>query len=129
MAGVDVLGADKTGLITKNELTAGEIRAFDGHTKKDVMLFAVLASREEDKDPIDDVITARAKSLEGIATQLAATGSSLSSHSILFQSELKTTVQDISGAKFQVSKGAPQVILSLDNFSLVNHKTDFYQVL
>ncbi len=52
MAGVDILCADKTGTITKNELTVGEVKTFEEYTVNDVLLYSTLASREEDKDPI-----------------------------------------------------------------------------
>jgi H+-transporting ATPase len=114
MAGVDVLCADKTGTITKNELTVGEIRALDNNnTDKDVMLFATLASREEDKDPIDDAVIERARSMKGLSPQLA--GYKIISFKPFDPVSKRTeaTIQDNSGVKFQVSKGAPQVILNM----------------
>jgi H+-transporting ATPase len=54
MAGMDVLCSDKTGTVTKNELTVGKVETFKGFADTDVMLFATLASREEDQDPIDN---------------------------------------------------------------------------
>ena len=51
MAGMDILCSDKTGTITKNELTLAEVESFKGFTSDDVLLFATLASKEEDKDP------------------------------------------------------------------------------
>jgi H+-transporting ATPase len=113
MAGVDVLCADKTGTITKNELTIGEIKTVGDFTDDDVMLFGTLASREEDKDPIDNAICDKTETIEKIAK-------SLSSYSILkfkpFDPVSKRTeaeVKDADGTSFKVSKGAPQVILSL----------------
>lgn len=67
MAGMDVLCSDKTGTITENELTIGEVRPLAGFTDKDVLLFATLASREEDKDPIDNAIINKTKSLQTLA--------------------------------------------------------------
>ena len=40
MAGVDILCADKTGTITKNELTVGEVKTFEKYTENDVLLYA-----------------------------------------------------------------------------------------
>ncbi len=56
MAGVDILCSDKTGTITENSLTLSDIVPFEGVTKESVLLDAVLASREEDQDPIDMAI-------------------------------------------------------------------------
>jgi H+-transporting ATPase len=53
MAGMDILCSDKTGTITKNEITVGEIWPFSGFAEEDVLLSGTLASREEDRDPID----------------------------------------------------------------------------
>jgi len=70
MAGMDILCSDKTGTITKNELTLAEVKPFDGFTADDVLLFASLASREEDKDPIDSAIINKTKSLKTVAEKL-----------------------------------------------------------
>ena len=61
MAGVDILCADKTGTLTKNELSVAEIVTFDKFTDSDLLMFATLASRGEDTDHIDNAIIARAK--------------------------------------------------------------------
>jgi len=53
MAGMDILCADKTGTITQNMISVAGILPFGGHDEKNVILYAALASREEDKDPID----------------------------------------------------------------------------
>ena len=113
MAGVDVLCADKTGTITKNELTVGEVTTMGGYTEKDVMLFATLASREEDQDPIDDTIIARARSLAGFPSLAASykVGSFRPFDPVSKRTE--ATVEGPQGRSFRVSKGAPQVILTL----------------
>jgi H+-transporting ATPase len=113
MAGVDVLCSDKTGTITKNELTFAESISFKGFNESDVLLMSVLASREEDQDPIDTAIITKAKEIKDLEK-------SLSSFKVLnfkpFDPVVKRTeasIQDAKGNKFKVSKGAPQVILSL----------------
>jgi H+-transporting ATPase len=52
MAGVDVLCSDKTGTLTKNQLTLGEPILFCAE-KEDCILVAALASKIEDQDAID----------------------------------------------------------------------------
>jgi H+-transporting ATPase len=113
MAGVDILCADKTGTITKNELTVGEVDPLAGNTEKNVLLLATLASREEDKDPIDDAIIGSAKKMEGVVAQ--AQGYKILSFKPFDPVVKRTeaTVEDDQGYRFQVTKGAPQVILSL----------------
>ena len=117
MAGMDVLCSDKTGTITENEITVGEINPFKGFGEKDVLLGALLASKEENQDPIDDAIIAKAKNVNDLAgdrdrykvTQFTP-----------FDPTSKRAVAQIvdpDGRKFQVAKGAPQAILSLSGES------------
>ena len=62
MAGMDILCSDKTGTITKNKLTLADVMTFEGFTSDDVLVYASLSSREEDKDPIDTAIIDKTKS-------------------------------------------------------------------
>lgn len=113
MAGMDILCSDKTGTITKNELALSEIKPFHDFSEKDVLLFASLASREEDQDPIDNAITAKTKTMQEFAE---ITGSY---KVIAFKpfdpvsKRTEATIEDTNGNRFKVTKGAPQVILSL----------------
>ncbi len=113
MAGVDVLCSDKTGTITKNELSVTKIEPLNGSTAPDVLLMSVLASREEDKDPIDNAIFEKAKEMPSLAEMLKT-------YSVTefkpFDPVIKRTEATIASeykTQFRVSKGAPQVILSL----------------
>jgi H+-transporting ATPase len=114
MAGVDILFSDKTGTITKNELTVGEVRPLNGFTDDDVILTATLASKEENQDPIDNAIINRAKAMNPVADLLAR-------YDMIdfkpFDPVCKRTEAAIAdpdnGDSFKVAKGAPQVILSL----------------
>ncbi len=56
MAGMDILCSDKTGTITQNKLTLAKVIGYNGKSEDDVLLNAALASRAEDKDPIDDAV-------------------------------------------------------------------------
>ncbi len=113
MAGMDILCSDKTGTITKNELTVAEVNPFEHYTKEDVLLFASLASRAEDNDPIDSAILEKTKSNNVVAEKL----------NTYFTKEFKpfdpvtkrteVTVVDAEKNIFKISKGAPQVILAL----------------
>jgi H+-transporting ATPase len=113
MAGVDILCADKTGTITKNSLTVSELTALAGSNEQDILVFGVLSSREEDQDPIDNAIIAKAK------TDPQAS-KSISEYKVTkftpFNPVAKRTESEAlnrAGQRIKISKGAPQVILSL----------------
>ena len=126
MAGVDILCADKTGTITKNELTVGEVNALDGFAEKKVLLFAALASREEDRDPIDDAVIQKAKGLEGFSSLLTEYKITSFTPFDPVSKRTEATAQDKIGQTFRISKGAPQVILTLtqDNESIEKDLTE-----
>ncbi|MGC8618725.1 MAG: HAD-IC family P-type ATPase [Thermoplasmata archaeon] len=53
LASMDVLCSDKTGTLTKNSLTFGDVTSFGKFSREDVMLYASLTSKREDADAID----------------------------------------------------------------------------
>ena len=53
LAGVDVFCSDKTGTLTKNEMHVAEPIVLGGHEARELFLVAVLASRLENRDPIE----------------------------------------------------------------------------
>jgi H+-transporting ATPase len=113
MAGVDILCADKTGTITKNELTVGEVKTFNKYTESDALLYATLASREEDKDPIDDTIITKARTLDGMPASISSYKVSSFKPFDPVSKRTEATVEGKDDHDFQVTKGAPQVVLSL----------------
>lgn len=115
MAGVDILCSDKTGTITKNKLSVAEVKGFDPYTEAEVILYATLASREEDNDPIDNAIIGRCKSLKISERVSSYKLSSFKPFDPLAKRAEATVLDQKSGAIFNVSKGAPQVILSLSD--------------
>ena len=113
MAGMDILCSDKTGTITKNELTLADVKAVEGYSSDDVLLFASLASREEDKDPIDSAIIDKAKSIPAIADKLNAyTVTNFKPFDPVIK-RTEATVTDSNNHSIKITKGAPQVILEL----------------
>jgi H+-transporting ATPase len=109
LAGVDVLCSDKTGTLTQNKLTLGDPFSVNEIPADQVILCAALASRAEDNDTIDLAV------LGGLKNDQA-----LKSYQVVhFQpfdpvhKRTEATVKGADGKEFQVTKGAPQVILKL----------------
>jgi H+-transporting ATPase len=112
MAGMDVLCADKTGTITKNALSVAEVNAFHKFTEDDVLVFGSLASRKEDKDPIDNAVISKAETT-GAAARLGSFRVTAFHPFDPVAKRTEAAVEDTQGNTFKVSKGAPQVIMSL----------------
>ena len=109
MAGMDVLCSDKTGTLTQNTLTLGEPVCFGGISAQELILAGALASPLDDGDAIDLAV------LKGLADP-AVLGRHRQQAFVPFDPVRKRTearVIDPQGRSFTVSKGAPQIILSL----------------
>ncbi len=68
MAGVDILCSDKTGTLTKNQLTLGDPILFSAKSAQDCILAAALASKIEDRDAIDTAVIAALKDQNALKT-------------------------------------------------------------
>ena len=109
LAGVDILCSDKTGTLTQNKLTLGDPFTVNNIAGDQVVLWAALASRAEDKDTIDLAVIGGVKD-----------DKTLKSYQVLhFQpfdpvhKRTEATVKGSDGKQFFVAKGAPQVILQM----------------
>jgi len=109
MAGIDILCSDKTGTLTLNQLTLGTPVTFAARNPQELILFGALASKEEDRDPIDLAV------LAGLADQKGLEGYS----QIQFlpfdpvSKRTESTIRDAENRTFKVTKGAPQVVMGL----------------
>jgi H+-transporting ATPase len=113
LAGVEILCSDKTGTLTKNEISVATIKPFGDNNEKDVILNGILASREEDQDPIDQAIIIKGKDYEELNKIIEGY---VVEKFTPFDPVIKRTealVKDTTGKSINVIKGAPQVILSL----------------
>ena len=113
IAGVDILCSDKTGTLTKNDLTIGDVRPLNGFEDADVLLVGSLACREEGNDAIDNAIISHTRKIAKITEDLSGYKSLDFKPFDPVSKRTEARIEDPDGGSFQAAKGAPQVILSL----------------
>jgi H+-transporting ATPase len=109
LAGVDMLCSDKTGTLTQNKLTLGDPFSVNDISSDQVILWAALASRAEDKDTIDLAVIGGLKKDQDLKDFKIV-------HFQPFDpvhKRTEATVKSKEGQQFDVAKGAPQVILQM----------------
>jgi H+-transporting ATPase len=120
-ATMDVLCADKTGTLTRNELTVVEVMPLAGLDRARVLALAALASSAADQDPIDAAVWAAAKATAHAVPERLV-------RFVPFDPATKTAeafVVDQNGAQRRIVKGAFEIVskaaeLPVDARSLVD---------
>jgi H+-transporting ATPase len=111
LGGMDVLCSDKTGTLTQNRLAVAAPWTAPGASAPGLLAAAALASRAEDRDPIDLAVLAAAP-----AAPTPASDGQRVTRFVPFDPVTKRTEATVSSdgaGAFRVSKGAPQVIAEL----------------
>ncbi|KPK32474.1 MAG: metal-transporting ATPase [Chlamydiae bacterium SM23_39] len=110
MAGIDILCCDKTGTLTQNKLILKDPIIFKDDKDK-IILYGALASKIEGKDPIDLAVINGLKDKKELNKYTQIKFFPFDP----INKKTEATIKDEKGNIFYVSKGAPQVILSLCN--------------
>ncbi len=108
-ASMDVLCVDKTGTLTRNELTVNAVRPSTGFDEAHVLGLAALAGSDGGQDPVDAAIHAAAA--HQVVTDLPKAIAFVPFDPATKMSE--ATVVDANGAKLRVVKGAFAVVAGL----------------
>jgi H+-transporting ATPase len=108
-ASMDVLCADKTGTLTRNELTVTTVQPMPGFDEAHVLALAALASSDGGQDPVDAAIRAAAKAKSATGAPRLVTFTPFDPATKM--SEAAATNPD--GEAVRVVKGAFSVVTSL----------------
>ncbi len=119
MAGMDILCSDKTGTLTKNQLTLGEPILIEASNEEELSLAAALASEGNSEDVIDHAIFTAYSSVNNLEDYEIT-------KFIPFDPTNKRTEASVKkgNINFAVTKGAPQVILALVSEPEITQKVE-----
>jgi H+-transporting ATPase len=110
MAGMDILCSDKTGTLTQNRLTVGELVPFGDVSEEQLALAAALASNPDNADDAID------QAVLGSVSDPSALNIYRRTRFLPFNpvdKRTQATLEGAGGAVFKTTKGAPQVIQEL----------------
>ena len=106
---MDVLCADKTGTLTQNELTVGQVRPMGSFTEADVLSAAAFASADGGQDPVDLAIREAARAKGGPAKFKLVSFAPFDPAKRMSEA----TVTGASGESLRIVKGAFATVIAL----------------
>ena len=112
-ASIEVLCADKTGTLTRNELKVTAVHPMPGFDESHVLGIAALASSDGGQDPVDAAI--RSAAAQAVASDLPKLSKFVPFDSATKMSE--ATAVDTSGATVRAVKGAFAAVMGLTQAS------------
>jgi H+-transporting ATPase len=108
MAGMDVLCSDKTGTLTRNELSVGQPVLADARDGAELLTWAALASRAEGGDAIDEAVRAALPGKEALSGYETLSFTPFDPVRKRTEARVRRGRQEL-----LATKGAPQVVLEL----------------
>jgi len=109
MAGMDVLCSDKTGTLTQNKLTLGKPTLFGAGDNQELIRVASLACKAENRDAIDMAVLGGLENADSIAGFEQLSFAPFDPR----RKRIEAEIRGPDGETFEVTKGAPQVILDM----------------
>ena len=122
MSSLSILCSDKTGTLTKNELSFDEPFLCDGYSAEDLLLYSYLASEFGANDPIELAVRSAAENQVPVLRNRPSSQSHLVpgydiTEFVPFNPSVKYTQATVTkasnGTTFMVAKGAPQMMIKL----------------
>ena len=126
IAGMDILCSDKTGTLTQNKMSLADPYLVNSYTSENLMVYAALASKEENNDPIEKPI------FDFIHQHKLENKLTLKNLKKFFPFDPvhKRTegIYDVDECEFIYTKGAPQVIIEQSDDKEFNKENAYKQV-
>ncbi len=127
LAGMDVLCSDKTGTLTQNRMSVAPSYVAGDFTEDDLFLYAALASRAENKDPIEQPIFSVVNK-RGLQARLDTFELKKFTPFDPVSKRTEAILSGKDGEELVATKGAPQVIIELCHNHDFNKQAAYEQV-
>jgi Ca2+-transporting ATPase len=128
LGAITVLCVDKTGTLTKNQMTVQDQFCFKNHANRDLLYWAGLGCETEPYDPMEKAILAAAEA-EGIQRDELFSKPMIFEYPFSSETKMMGHVWKLNGDSVLAAKGSPESILPLCNlnqteFQAVQHEQE-----